>query len=146
MPQIINTNISSLTAQRNSSRTQNELSTAIQRLSSGLRINSAKDDAAGLAITGTVGGVGGLHGQFTHALQDVSGAAHGAFRSLRQGNAVVGVARRLVEAADLAREAFRDGETRGVVLGAVDAQARRQAVDRRAQVVLRLARIALRGQ
>jgi len=51
MPQIINTNISSLTAQRNSSRTQNELSTAIQRLSSGLRINSAKDDAAGLAIS-----------------------------------------------------------------------------------------------
>ena len=51
MPQIINTNISSLTAQRNSNRTQNELSTAIQRLSSGLRINSAKDDAAGLAIS-----------------------------------------------------------------------------------------------
>ncbi len=51
MPQIINTNVSSLTAQRNSNRTQNELSTAIQRLSSGLRINSAKDDAAGLAIS-----------------------------------------------------------------------------------------------
>ena len=51
MPQTINTNISSLTAQRNSNRTQNELSTAIQRLSSGLRINSAKDDAAGLAIS-----------------------------------------------------------------------------------------------
>ncbi|MEO6362744.1 MAG: flagellin [Caldimonas sp.] len=51
MPQVINTNISSLTAQRNSNRTQNELSTAIQRLSSGLRINSAKDDAAGLAIS-----------------------------------------------------------------------------------------------
>jgi flagellin len=51
MPQIINTNISSLTAQRNSNRTQNELSTAIARLSSGLRINSAKDDAAGLAIS-----------------------------------------------------------------------------------------------
>jgi flagellin len=51
MPQIINTNISSLTAQRNANRTQNELSTAIQRLSSGLRINSAKDDAAGLAIS-----------------------------------------------------------------------------------------------
>ncbi len=51
MAQIINTNISSLTAQRNSNRTQNELSTAIQRLSSGLRINSAKDDAAGLAIS-----------------------------------------------------------------------------------------------
>ena len=51
MAQIINTNISSLTAQRNANRTQNELSTAIARLSSGLRINSAKDDAAGLAIS-----------------------------------------------------------------------------------------------
>src|SRR5215211_1499292 len=51
MAQIINTNISSLTAQRNSNRTQTDLSTAIARLSSGLRINSAKDDAAGMAIT-----------------------------------------------------------------------------------------------
>ena len=51
MAQIINTNVSSLTAQRNSNRTQNELSTAIARLSSGLRINSAKDDAAGLSIS-----------------------------------------------------------------------------------------------
>jgi flagellin len=50
MAQTINTNLSSLTAQRNQSNTQNELSTAINRLSSGLRINSAKDDAAGLAI------------------------------------------------------------------------------------------------
>jgi len=47
----INTNLNSLTAQRNSSNTQNDLSTAIARLSSGLRINSAKDDAAGLAIS-----------------------------------------------------------------------------------------------
>src|SRR5437763_5572906 len=46
----INTNLASLTAQRNSNRTQNELQTAIARLSSGLRINSAADDAAGLAI------------------------------------------------------------------------------------------------
>ncbi|MDQ6685646.1 MAG: flagellin [Pseudomonadota bacterium] len=51
MAQTINTNISSLTAQRNQSRTQNDLSTAIARLSSGLRINSAKDDAAGMAIS-----------------------------------------------------------------------------------------------
>ena len=50
MPQSINTNLLSLTAQRNLNRTQSELSTTIQRLSSGLRINSAKDDAAGLAI------------------------------------------------------------------------------------------------
>jgi flagellin len=49
--QTINTNISSLTAQRNGARVQNELSTSINRLSSGLRINSAKDDAAGLAIS-----------------------------------------------------------------------------------------------
>ncbi len=51
MPSTINTNLASLNAQRNSNRTQNELSTAISRLSSGLRINSAKDDAAGLAIS-----------------------------------------------------------------------------------------------
>lgn len=50
MPSIINTNISSLNAQRNLAASQNSLSTAMQRLSSGLRVNSAKDDAAGLAI------------------------------------------------------------------------------------------------
>lgn len=50
MPQIINTNISSLNAQRNLNRSQNDLAVSLQRLSSGLRINSAKDDAAGLAI------------------------------------------------------------------------------------------------
>ncbi|MEO6362743.1 MAG: flagellin [Caldimonas sp.] len=46
----INTNLASLNAQRNQTKTSNDLSTAIARLSSGLRINSAKDDAAGLAI------------------------------------------------------------------------------------------------
>jgi len=51
MAMTINTNLASLNAQRNQSRTQNDLSTAIARLSSGLRINSAKDDAAGLAIS-----------------------------------------------------------------------------------------------
>jgi flagellin len=47
----INTNISSLTAQNNVSKTANALTSAITRLSSGLRINSASDDAAGLAIS-----------------------------------------------------------------------------------------------
>ena len=47
----VNTNIASLTAQRNLTGSQNELSTSLERLSSGLRINSAKDDAAGLAIS-----------------------------------------------------------------------------------------------
>lgn len=50
MPQIINTNVSSLNAQRNLNSSQSAGATAMQRLSSGLRINSAKDDAAGLAI------------------------------------------------------------------------------------------------
>ena len=50
MPSVINTNIASLNAQRNLSASQSTLNTALQRLSSGLRINSAKDDAAGLAI------------------------------------------------------------------------------------------------
>ena len=50
MASTINTNINSLTAQRNLSMSQSSLSTSMQRLSSGLRINSAKDDAAGLAI------------------------------------------------------------------------------------------------
>ena len=51
MAQIINTNMASLNAQRNLSTSQGALQTTLQRLSSGLRINSAKDDAAGLAIS-----------------------------------------------------------------------------------------------
>ena len=50
MPQTINTNLVSLNAQRNLSASQSQLATSMQRLSSGLRVNSAKDDAAGLAI------------------------------------------------------------------------------------------------
>ncbi len=51
MPQIINTNIMSLNSQRNLNSSQSDLQVSLQRLSSGLRINSAKDDAAGLAIS-----------------------------------------------------------------------------------------------
>lgn len=51
MAQVINTNIASLNAQRNLNSSQSSLQTSLQRLSSGLRINSAKDDAAGLAIS-----------------------------------------------------------------------------------------------
>jgi flagellin len=51
MAQVINTNIMSLNAQRNLNTSGSSLATSIQRLSSGLRINSAKDDAAGLAIS-----------------------------------------------------------------------------------------------
>ncbi len=51
MAQVINTNIMSLNAQRNLNNTNSMMETSIQRLSSGMRINSAKDDAAGLAIS-----------------------------------------------------------------------------------------------
>jgi flagellin len=51
MPQVINTNVMSLNAQRNLNSSQMALANAVQRLSSGLRLNSAKDDAAGLAIS-----------------------------------------------------------------------------------------------
>ncbi len=51
MAQVVNTNIMSLNAQRNLNSTNSAMQTAIQRLSSGMRINSAKDDAAGLAIS-----------------------------------------------------------------------------------------------
>jgi flagellin len=50
MPSTINTNVSSLNAQRNLDVSRDSLATSMQRLSSGLRVNSAKDDAAGLAI------------------------------------------------------------------------------------------------
>lgn len=51
MPQTINTNVASLNAQRNLNHSQSALKTSMERLSSGFRINNAKDDAAGLAIT-----------------------------------------------------------------------------------------------
>ena len=51
MAQIINTNVASLNAQRNLTTSQSSLAVSLERLSSGLRINSAKDDAAGLAIS-----------------------------------------------------------------------------------------------
>mgnify|MGYP003634634458 CR=1 FL=1 len=51
MASVINTNVASLNAQKNLTQSQSSLATSLQRLSSGLRINSAKDDAAGLAIS-----------------------------------------------------------------------------------------------
>jgi len=51
MPTVINTNLASLFAQNSLSNAQNNLAQSVQRLSSGLRINSAKDDTAGLSIS-----------------------------------------------------------------------------------------------
>ena len=59
----VNTNVASLNTQRNLSNSSNALSTSLQRLSTGSRINSAKDDAAGLQIanrlTSQINGMGG---------------------------------------------------------------------------------------
>jgi len=56
MAMTINTNVNSLNAQRNTIATQNSLATSMQRLSSGLRVNSARDDAAGMAIADRMNG------------------------------------------------------------------------------------------
>lgn len=73
MASLINTNISSLNAQRNLTTSQNTLATSLQRLSSGLRINSAKDDAAGLAITSRMSAqIGGMQQASRNANDGIS--------------------------------------------------------------------------
>jgi flagellin len=85
MSQVINTNIASLNAQRNLTMSQSALATSLQRLSSGLRINSAKDDAAGLAISERMGAqINGLTQATRNANDGVSLAqtAEGALASV----------------------------------------------------------------
>ncbi len=73
MAQVINTNIMSLNAQRNLNNNTSALSTSLQRLSTGLRINSAKDDAAGLAIaTRMTTQIGGLSQAMRNANDGIS--------------------------------------------------------------------------
>jgi flagellin len=73
MASVINTNVMSLNAQRNLANSQNDLATSMQRLSSGLRINSAKDDAAGLAITDRMTSqIGGLNQAVRNANDAIS--------------------------------------------------------------------------
>lgn len=70
---VINTNIASLNAQRNLASSQSALATSMQRLSSGLRINSAKDDAAGLAISERLSSqIGGLNQAARNANDGIS--------------------------------------------------------------------------
>jgi flagellin len=70
---VINTNVASLNAQRNLMSSQSALNTSIQRLSSGLRINSAKDDAAGLAIATRMGSqISGLNQAVRNANDGIS--------------------------------------------------------------------------
>ena len=73
MAQVINTNIMSMNAQRNLNNNTSALSTSLQRLSTGLRINSAKDDAAGLAIaTRMTTQIGGLSQAMRNANDGIS--------------------------------------------------------------------------
>jgi len=73
MPSVINTNTSSLNSQRNLTTSQTSLATSLQRLSSGLRINSAKDDAAGLAISDRMTGqINGLNQASRNANDGIS--------------------------------------------------------------------------
>ena len=82
---VINTNIASLNAQRNLTTSQSSLNTSLQRLSSGLRINSAKDDAAGLAISERLTSqIGGLNQAVRNANDGISLAqtAEGALQQI----------------------------------------------------------------
>jgi flagellin len=73
MASVINSNILSMTAQRNLSRSQSEMQIAVQRLSSGLRINTAKDDAAGIAVaTRMTTQIGGLSVAIRNANDGIS--------------------------------------------------------------------------
>lgn len=150
---VINTNYLALVSQSHLQKSQSALGTAIERLSSGLRINSAKDDAAGFAIAerflsnirglsqvarDTSYGVSlaqtaqgalsatndSLHRQFAHALQHIVHGGQAALGHLRHGDGVAGVAHGHVHAAHLGVHAVGNGQAGGVVLGAVDAQAR----------------------
>jgi flagellin len=88
MASVINTNIASLNAQRNLTTSQSALSNSLQRLSSGLRINSAKDDAAGMAIADRMTSqINGLNQAGRNANDGISLAqtAEGALSSIDEG-------------------------------------------------------------
>jgi flagellin len=80
----LNTNIDSLNAQRNLTTSKSSLSTSLQRLSSGLRINSAADDAAGLAISN----------QFTTQINGTNQAVHNASDAISETQTAGGAPRR----------------------------------------------------
>ena len=87
MPQVITTNLASLNAQRNLNASQSSLSTALQRLSSGLRINSARDDAAGLAISQRLSSqINGLNQAVRNANDGISLAQTGEGALQESGN------------------------------------------------------------
>src|SRR5258708_22988156 len=86
MSLVLNTNINSLNAQNNLSGAQASLSQALQRLSSGLRINSAADDAAGLAISQ----------QFTTQINGTNQAVHNANDAVSEAQTTAGALNTIV--------------------------------------------------
>ena len=112
MSAVINTNIASLNAQRNLSASQSSLNTSIQRLSSGLRVNSAKDDAAGLAIGERMSGqIRGLNQAVRNANDGISLAqtAEGALGTITQN------LQRIRELAVQSRNATNSGTDRAAL-------------------------------
>ena len=95
------------------------------------------------AIGGAVGAVGRLHREFAQTLQIVADFAERAFGRLRQRDAVIGVARCLIQAANLRGHPLGDGEAGGVVSGAVDAQAGGKTLQGSCQGALRMIEVAL---
>src|SRR5690606_3609472 len=90
--------------------------------------------------------VGGLNSQLADALQVIVDFVQVAFGGLGQRDAVVGIAGSLGHALDLGSHAVGDGLTGGIILGAVDAQARGQALDGGAQGRLGLVQVVLGDQ
>lgn len=102
MALIINTNVASLNAQRNLNESQNALGTSLERLSSGLRINSAKDDAAGLFVAG----------QLTRDIRGINQAVRNAGDGISLGQTAEGalgeIANNLQRIRELAVQASND--------------------------------------
>ena len=87
MAQTINTNLASLSAQRNLAASQKDAATAMQRLSSGLRINSAKDDAAGLSVASKLSAqISGINQAVRNANDGISVVQIAEGASLREHN------------------------------------------------------------
>lgn len=112
MALIINTNIASLNAQRNLNDSQSALNTSLQRLSSGLRINSAKDDAAGLFVAG----------QLTRDIRGINQAVRNAGDGISLGQTAEGalgeIANNLQRIREIAVQASNDtvGDSSGLQL------------------------------
>lgn len=105
MPQIINTNIASLNAQYNLNKSQGSYQTALQRLSSGLRINSAADDAAGLAIATR------FQSQINGTNQAVRNAGDGISLAQTAGSALSSITDNLQRIRELAVQSANDTNT-----------------------------------